>query len=128
LAAVTAFAAKGVGVVVATNNSVPGVREWLAAEGLIDRTVADRLETSWSQPCRESLSLTRGSSSKHFGRLARTIRAAVFVGDSLRIDGQAAERAGVPFVHFDPPGICHSSEHHHVRDLDDGELRDILRV
>ncbi|MEP6528029.1 MAG: transposase family protein, partial [Nocardioidaceae bacterium] len=50
------------------------------------------------------------------------------LGDSLRIDGQAAERASVQFVHFDPPGICHSSEHHHVRDLDDGELSDILRV
>lgn len=129
LAAVTTFAAKGVSIVVVTNNSVPGARESLAAEGLADRTrggpLTDVVESA-------VLGVAKPDPRTIFEALRaageNNPASAVFVGDSRRIDGQAAERAGVRFVHFDPPAICHSPGHYHVRDLDDGGLRDMLRV
>ena len=123
------FAAKGVSIVVVTNNSVPGAREWLAAEGLTDQTrggpLTDVVESA-------VLGVAKPDPRIIFEALRaageNNPASAVFVGDSLRIDGQAAERAGVRFVHFDPPGICQFSGHYHVRDLDDGGLGDMLRV
>ncbi len=127
VAAVRASSDDGFVVVVVTNNTSPGAKEWLASVGLAGSIqggpIAAVVESSIVGVAKPNPDIIRHA-------LAAANCAdpayACFVGDSLRIDGQAADGAGVPFVHFDPYSICHAPTHPHVLSL--AELGPFLRT
>jgi FMN phosphatase YigB (HAD superfamily) len=125
--AVTTLAAAGVVIAVVTNNSAPGALSWLEAAGLACsssggplRAVVESSVVGVAKPDPRIIELAL----QRVGQIDPA--AAVFLGDSLRLDGKAAESAGVLFVHFDPESICPSTAHHHLTGLADAKLRDLL--
>jgi putative hydrolase of the HAD superfamily len=125
--AVTTLATAGVVVAVVTNNSTPGALSWLDAAGLACspsggplRAVVESSVVGVAKPDPRIIHVAL----QHAGQTDPA--SAVFVGDSLRLDGKAAEGAGVLFAHFDPESICASTAHHHLTGLADPQLSDLL--
>jgi putative hydrolase of the HAD superfamily len=125
--AVTTLATAGVGIAVVTNNSSPGALSWLEAAGLACRCLGGPLqavvESSVVGVAKPDPRIVHAALQR-FGQIDPA--AAVFVGDSLRLDGKAAASAGVLFAHFDPESICPSTAHQHLAGLKDPQLNDLL--
>lgn len=116
-----ALAAAGAMVVVVTNAASPGAsRAWLAGVGLVPRdhggpvtAVIDSSEVGVAKPDPAILHLALGA----VGWSDHDLQRVAFVGDSLRLDGEAARRAGVWFLHFDPFRECPEPAHGHLQRL-----------
>jgi FMN phosphatase YigB (HAD superfamily) len=125
--AVTTLSAAGVAIAVVTNNSSPSARAWLDAAGLTC--------SSTGGPLRAVIESSIVGIAKPDPRIIHEAlklvgkddpAGAVFVGDSLRLDANAAEGAGAVFAHFDPAAVCRSMAHRHLTGLGDPQLRDLL--
>jgi phosphoglycolate phosphatase-like HAD superfamily hydrolase len=127
--AVRRLADAGVDVVVVTNNAKPTARAWLKAVGLTSRRsggpIVDVVESSLLGVAKPDPRIVHHAL-KVAGRSGAD--SAVFVGDSVRLDGEAARSAGVGFLHFDPPRVCEASDHRHIRGLCDIYLREALGI
>jgi putative hydrolase of the HAD superfamily len=127
LEAVTMLAAAGVIIAVVTNNSSPGALSWLEAVGMAGSSSGGPLRAVVESSV---LGVAKPDPRIIHEALQRVGQndpaAAVFVGDSLRLDRTAAESAGVLFAHFDPERICPSTAHHHLAGLAEPRLCDLL--